>query len=101
MSITALSNHPPRQRIKLVAGLFLVIAMAFNSVAQNLMTPPEPALTPPVHDATSAATPAITTNSDHWAVEDAAARARLPLYKVIPAAATEDLTPANGYPKPE
>ncbi len=39
------------------------------------------------------------TNQDYWAVEDAKARAQLPLYKVIPAAKTEELTPANGYPK--
>jgi quinoprotein glucose dehydrogenase len=37
----------------------------------------------------------------YWAVEDAAARARLPLYKIIPAAKANELTPANGYPKPE
>lgn len=41
------------------------------------------------------------TNSAHWAVEDAAARDRLPLYRVIPAATTEELTPANGLPKRE
>ncbi|MGP8235798.1 MAG: PQQ-binding-like beta-propeller repeat protein [Limisphaerales bacterium] len=38
---------------------------------------------------------------DYWAVEDAAAREKLPLYKIIPAARPEELTPANGYPKPE
>src|ERR1700735_3567037 len=37
----------------------------------------------------------------YWAVEDAAAREKLPLYKIIPAAKPEELTPANGYPKPE
>jgi quinoprotein glucose dehydrogenase len=39
------------------------------------------------------------TNQDYWAVEDAAARAKLPLYLTIPAARPEELTPANGYPK--
>src|ERR1700722_14900824 len=41
------------------------------------------------------------TNHDYWAVEDAKARERLPMYKVIPAAKPEELTPANGYPKRE
>lgn len=36
---------------------------------------------------------------DYWAVEDAQARTNLPLYKIIPAARPEELTPANGYPK--
>ncbi len=44
---------------------------------------------------------ATATNHDYWAVEDAAAREKLPLYKIIPAAKTSELTPANGYPKPE
>ena len=38
------------------------------------------------------------TNQNHWAVEDAAAREKLPLYQIIPAASPEELTPANGYP---
>lgn len=41
------------------------------------------------------------TDRDYWSVEDAKARERLPLYKIIPAAKPEELTPANGYPKPE
>lgn len=36
---------------------------------------------------------------DYWAVEDAAPREKLPLYKIIPAARPEELTPANGYPR--
>jgi quinoprotein glucose dehydrogenase len=39
------------------------------------------------------------TNQDYWAVEDAAAREKLPLYFTIPAAKPGELTPANGYPK--
>jgi quinoprotein glucose dehydrogenase len=39
------------------------------------------------------------TNHDYWAVEDAAARARLPLYQTNPAALPGELTPANGYPR--
>jgi quinoprotein glucose dehydrogenase len=38
-------------------------------------------------------------STDYWAVEDAAARAKLPLYQVIPAAKPEELTRANGFPK--
>jgi len=41
------------------------------------------------------------TNRDYWGVEDAKEREKLPLYKIIPAAKSEELTPANGYPKPE
>ncbi len=43
---------------------------------------------------------ASATNSpDYWAVEDAAAREKLALYQVIPAAKPEELTRANGFPK--
>lgn len=35
---------------------------------------------------------------DYWAIEDAAAREKLPLYKTIPAATPGELTPANGHP---
>ncbi|MDB6023202.1 MAG: Quinoprotein glucose dehydrogenase, partial [Pedosphaera sp.] len=38
---------------------------------------------------------------DYWAVEDAAAREKLPLYLTIAAAKPEELTPANGFPKRE
>jgi quinoprotein glucose dehydrogenase len=38
---------------------------------------------------------------DYWAVEDAGEREKLPLYQTIPAAAGEELTPANGLPKRE
>ena len=41
------------------------------------------------------------TNHGYWAVEDPKEREKLPLYKIIPAAKPEELTPANGYPKPE
>ena len=43
----------------------------------------------------------ISTNHDYWAVEDAKAREKLPLYKIIPAARPDELTPANGHPRPE
>ncbi len=41
------------------------------------------------------------TDANYWAVEDAAAREKLPLYQVVPAARPEELTPANGCPKRE
>jgi quinoprotein glucose dehydrogenase len=41
------------------------------------------------------------TNHDYWAIEDPKEREKLPLYKIIPAAKPEELTPANGHPKPE
>lgn len=40
-------------------------------------------------------------SSRYWRVEDATQREKLPLYKVIPAAKPDELTPANGCPKPE
>src|SRR6266705_2412780 len=43
----------------------------------------------------------VATNRDYWAIEDAKERERLPLYKIIPAARPDELTPSNGYPKPE
>ena len=53
-------------------------------------------LTSQLKPAPAAATaPAV----DYWAVEDAAARARLPLYQTDPAAPTAELTPANGFPR--
>ena len=43
--------------------------------------------------------PTVKTN-DYWAVEDRAAREKLPLYTNIPAARPDELTPANGLPAP-
>ncbi len=43
--------------------------------------------------------PALATNQVYWQIEDAAAREALPLYQVIPAAAPDELTPANGFPR--
>ncbi|HNQ74903.1 MAG TPA: PQQ-binding-like beta-propeller repeat protein [Verrucomicrobiota bacterium] len=40
-------------------------------------------------------------DSQYWTVEDAAARARLPLYQIIPAASPEALTPTDGLPARE
>src|SRR3954469_18618860 len=47
------------------------------------------------------APPVASTNRDYWAIEDAKEREKLPLYKFIPAAKPNELTPANGFPKPE
>ena len=44
---------------------------------------------------------AVDPTNDYWAVESAAAREKLPLYQVIPAARPEELTPANGCPRRE
>jgi len=49
----------------------------------------------------SQATASLSAGHDYWAVEDAMAREKLPLYKTIPAARPNELTPANGYPKTE
>ena len=46
-------------------------------------------------------TSATSAGADHWAIESAAAREKLPLYKIIPAAKPDELTPANGYPRAE
>ena len=53
----------------------------------------------PLASALADVPPLLATNQDYWAVEDAQAREKLPLYQTIPAAAPEELTPANGYPK--
>jgi len=50
---------------------------------------------------TSQTASGVSTNHDYWAVEDAKEREKLPLYKIIPAAKPDELTPANGCPKPE
>ena len=39
--------------------------------------------------------------SPYWTVEDPEARARLPLYRTLPAAKPDELTPANGLPRRE
>ena len=45
--------------------------------------------------------PTRPTEHDYWAIESAAEREKLPLYKIIPAAKPDELTPANGCPMPE
>ena len=53
----------------------------------------------PALSSEGAVIPGSPTNQNYWAVEDAAAREKLPLYFTIPAARPEELTPANGYPQ--
>jgi quinoprotein glucose dehydrogenase len=62
-----------------LTGAFLIVLFAPGAGAQN----------------------AASNQPDYWAIEDAQAREKLPLYKIIPAARPEELTPANGYPKRE
>lgn len=54
-----------------------------------------------VFAATAAGQAIAPQTNTYWRVEDAAARAKLPLYQVIPAAKPEELTPADGFPKKE
>lgn len=68
-------------------------------MAQDPIATSEPAIPPPVRDLTTTPPRTITSNQNYWAVEEAKARERLPLYMTIPAAKPEELTPANGYPK--
>ena len=70
---------------KLVLFISVVLGLSFSAPAQ----------------ADEAAPPANPTNKNYWAVEDAKEREKLPLYKIIPAAKPEELTPADGEPKPE
>jgi len=78
---------------------FLMRFVASSALAQEVRETSEP----PAHSATInlSSTPLseASTNSKYWAVEDAAAREKLPLYLTIPAANPNELTPANGYPK--
>lgn len=66
------------------------------------LDPPSGAGVPPaipVSQPAAGGTPAPL--SKYWAVEDPKEREKLPLYKTIPAATPEELTPANGFPKRE
>jgi hypothetical protein len=72
----------------------LVLGLCVSASAQEKTNSPgqtaaqsSPAVSSPKHD--------------YWAVEDPKEREKLPLYKTIPAAKPEELTPANGLPKDE
>jgi quinoprotein glucose dehydrogenase len=60
---------------------------SWRQAAALPVAPPDPAMPPKA--------------KDYWAIEDAAAREKLPLYQIIPAAKPEELTPANGCPNRE
>ncbi|MBM3883568.1 MAG: pyrrolo-quinoline quinone [Verrucomicrobia bacterium] len=53
---------------------------------------------PPATPTEAAVRPGAAKDPRYWAVEDPAEREKLPLYRVIPAATIEELTPANGFP---
>ncbi len=80
-----------------IFSLLLLIGLA--SMARGDGAPSEPSPMTPVRDSNPAAATGTSTNQNYWAVEDAQAREKLPLYLTIPAARPEELTPANGYPK--
>jgi len=82
--------------MKSLIGLFFIF-IGFASVAQDATTSSEPP--PPERDSTTMPSSNISTNKNYWAVEDAKEREKLPLYRTIPAAKPDELTPANGYPK--
>ena len=56
---------------------------------------------PPEATGKSQGSSGVAITRDYWAIEDAKEREKLPLYKIIPAARPDELTPANAYPKPE
>src|SRR3954466_5818515 len=63
----------------------ILLFFSLSALAQNV---------PPAASAGS-------TKHDYWSIEDAKEREKLPLYKIIPAAKAEELTPANGLPNRE
>src|SRR5512142_1363241 len=77
-----------RKTLRCCWTLSLIAAQTtFSQDRQQSATAPVPSVHGPRHD--------------FWAVEDAKEREKLPLYKIIPAAKPEELTPANGCPKRE
>jgi quinoprotein glucose dehydrogenase len=68
--------------------LFFALSAAAQDGRQNEIPTPQ-------------TTSGVSINHDYWAVENAKEREKLPLYKIIPAAKPDELTPANDYPKPE
>src|ERR1022692_3024335 len=77
-----------------VSQLLLAAILSGQFVCAPVAIGDEPALS-----SEPAAKPGNPTNQNYWAIEDAAAREKLPLYFTIPAAKPGELTPANGYPK--
>lgn len=78
------------------AGVMSAVLLALSGPAKAQEQPNGSATVP------GNPTPAADANTkDYWAVEDPKEREKLPLYKIIPAAKPEELTPANGEPNPE
>jgi len=74
--------------------LLVVLGLCVSASAQEKTNSPELAA--------AQSSPAVSSQKhDYWAIEDPKAREQLPLYKTIPAAKPEELTPANGLPKDE
>ena len=72
----------------------LVLGLCVSANAQEKTNSPE--------QIAAQSSPAVSAQKhDYWAVEDPNEREKLPLYKTIPAAKPEELTPANGLPKDE
>src|ERR1017187_4320540 len=83
-----------------VIGLhFLIVVTIFATAAQAAAATPAPPSPSSTGNLISTRSAAVSTNENYWAVEDAEARKKLPLFLTIPAAKPEELTPANGYPK--
>src|ERR1017187_402169 len=78
---------------------FLIVVTIFATTDRDAAATSEPPVSSPTSLVTSTAPAAVSTNETYWAVEDAQAREKLPLYLTIPAPKPEELTPANGYPK--
>ena len=86
--------------MKPVIGLhFLIVVTIFATAAQDAVATPATTGPSQPSNLTSTSSVVVSTNETYWAVEDAEAREKLPLYLTIPAAKPEELTPANGYPK--
>ena len=78
-----MSAKKSQRRVNVLAGLiWLILVTVFTGAAQDTQT-----------------NSVVPTNQNYWAVEDAGAREKLPLYLTVPAAKPEELTPANGHPK--
>ena len=86
--------------MKLPIVLLLLIGLTGLSVfAQGNPATSEPSIPSPANSVAGLATTNGGAISKYWAVEDASAREQLPLYRILPAATTAELTPADGYPK--
>jgi quinoprotein glucose dehydrogenase len=88
--------HINMKRLQRVA-LFCAVVLKLSAPVSGQEKSDLPA-TGPEPTAVVAANPQ---KRDYWAVEDPKEREKLPLYKTIPAAKPEELTPTDGNPRPE